>query len=230
MIEADALTVTRGGHPVVALETLTLDAELIAIMGPNGAGKTTLLEALAGRLPYEGTVDAGDVWLTGTDPPTPTLVRVEALVAGHGAKTPDRWLDAVGYEGPANLAHGSSGERMLVALAGALGGPVGDLLFDEPFGHLDPPHVARLIPLMRERAGEDAVVFTTHDPLAAARADRVLLLNHHIVADGSPRDVLQPGPLSDCYEARLEVEWTRLGPVVQASDDASPPGADAPRG
>ena len=33
--------------------------ERVAILGPNGAGKSTLLRALAGLVPYSGTIEAG---------------------------------------------------------------------------------------------------------------------------------------------------------------------------
>lgn len=223
MIDVEELTVHRGGRPVVRIHELRIEAELVAVMGPNGGGKTTLLQALDGRLPYEGRVRTDGTWFTGTEPPVPTLVEVEDLVASHGVEEPRRWLAAVGYEGPANLAHGSSGERMLAALAGALGRAGNDLLLDEPFGHLDPPHVARLGPLLADRAAQDAVLFSTHDPATAAKAERVLLLDGTVVAQGAPDEVLQPGPLSRCYDAEIEVAWTELGPLVQARGDA---GAD----
>lgn len=218
MIEARDLIVLRGGRPVVELDELRLEQGLVAVMGPNGAGKTSLLMALDGQLDVEGHLSTDPTWFTGTEPPVPTLVDVADVVAGHGATDPDRWLDAVGYDGPTNLAHGSSGERMLVALAGAISREAADLLLDEPFGHLDPPHVARLLPQMTRRAHERVVLFTTHDPVAASRADRVLLLDRELVADGEPDTVLQAEPLSRCYDAEIQVAWTELGPVVQASD------------
>lgn len=114
------------------------------------------------------------------------------------------------------VARGSAGERKLVALAGALGRGGEAVLLDEPFGALDPPHVAGLVPVLRERSRRDPVVFSTHDVQAASRADRVVLLNGSVVADGPPREVLDAGSLSACYGSRVMVEWTRLGPVVES--------------
>lgn len=216
MIEVDAFSVTRGGELVVEVEAFRVDEELVAVMGPNGAGKTSLLLALAGRLPYEGRLEAGETWLTRADPPERVAVSPAELVEGHGVEEASSWVEEVGYRGPSSLARGSAGERKLVALAGALGRRGCDLLLDEPFGPLDPPHVARLLPLFRERARRDAVVFSTHDPLAAAGADRVVLLNKRIVAQGPPREVLEEQALSTCYGASMSVEWTRLGPVIAA--------------
>lgn len=107
----------------------------------------------------------------------------------------------------------------MVGLAGALGRRGEALLLDEPFAPLDPPHVAGVVPLFGERVGlGDPVVFSTHDVQAAARADRVVLLNGGVVAVGAPREVLREGALSTCYEADMLVEWTRLGPVIESAD------------
>lgn len=206
----------RGGERVVGVEAFRVDREVVAVMGPNGAGKTSLLQGLAGRLESGGLLETGQTWFVGADPPERVEVEPGELVRGHGVRDPGAWLQRVGYGGPASVARGSAGERKLVALAGALGVGGRDLLLDEPFSVLDPPHVARLSPLLKQRAREDAVVFSTHDASAAASADRVVLLNGSVVASGSPREVLVGQALSECYGAAMRVAWTELGPVVRA--------------
>jgi len=213
MIDAEDVGVRRGGRAVLLVDELTVDRELVAIMGPNGAGKTTLLEALAGEIEHTGEIRADESWLVREAPPERVLVEVADLVRSHGTDNPQRFLDELAYDGPRQLAHGSAGERMLAGLAGALARDE-DLLLDEPFSHLDPPHVARLTPALRDRGDDRAIVFTTHDARAAAQADRVLLLSNTVVARGEPREVLQPSQLSECYGAPVDVEWTRLGPIV----------------
>lgn len=203
----------RGGQAVLLASELEVEREIVAVMGPNGAGKTSLLEALAGRLDHTGTATIREPVFLPARPPERVLIQVEEIVRAHGAKEPETWLARVGYEGPEILAHGSAGERALVALAGALS-KEGDLLLDEPFGHLDPPRTASVWPLLAEHASEHAVLIATHDPTLAARADRVVLLAGTIVAQGPPREVLSPEPLAACYGAPVDVEWTRLGPVV----------------
>lgn len=220
MIRATEVTIRRGQQVVVELDALSVEGGITAVMGPNGAGKTTLLEALHGQLPTEGRLEAPRTWLVGAEPPAPVLVDVAEVVASHGTEDPEAWLEQVGYRGPRLLSRGSSGQRMLVAIAGALAHPAPWLLLDEPLGHLDPPHIARLQPALTQRARQGGVVFTTHDPLSASRADRVLLLDGGIVADGPPREVLQPEPLSRCYGGQMDVVWTELGPVVRAAEDA----------
>lgn len=62
MIEARALSITRGSRTVLRELTLSLrPSEVLAVLGPNGSGKSTLLTALAGTL----RPDRGGVWLDG---------------------------------------------------------------------------------------------------------------------------------------------------------------------
>src|SRR5262245_8339577 len=53
----EAVSVTRGRRPVVDGVSFAAPAgALTVLLGPNGAGKSTLLKAIAGVLPFEGTV------------------------------------------------------------------------------------------------------------------------------------------------------------------------------
>lgn len=217
MISLEELGVRRAGEAVVFARELTVDRETVALMGPNGAGKTTLLEALAGRLDHTGQARTDRARYVPARPPEPVLMEAGELVRAHGTEDPVRWLASVGYDGPDLVGHGSAGERSLVALAGALSHE-GDLLLDEPFGHLDPPRTATVWPQLSEHADDHAVLLATHDPAIAARADRVVLLSGTIVADGPPREVLAEEPLTECYGAPVDVAWTEHGPVVTGRD------------
>jgi ABC-type cobalamin/Fe3+-siderophores transport system ATPase subunit len=213
VIRAEELGVRRGGEAILFASELEVDREIVAIMGPNGAGKTTLLEALAGRLDHSGQAFRTRARFVPAQPPEPVLMEATELVRSHGVDEPEGWLELVGYDGPELVAHGSAGERSLVALAGALSHE-GDLLLDEPFGHLDPPRTAHLWPQLEAHAQGHAVLLATHDPAIAAEADRVVLLAGTVVAEGRPREVLCEGPLSECYGAPVDVAWTEHGPVV----------------
>ncbi|MDE3720694.1 ABC transporter ATP-binding protein [Nocardiopsis sp. N85] len=86
----------------------------------------------------------------------------------------------------------SGGQRQRVAIARALITEPAVVLADEPTGALDVAAGRELLDHLRTACDElgRTIVMVTHDPLAAARADRVLLL-----ADGALHGVLpRPAP------------------------------------
>jgi putative ABC transport system ATP-binding protein len=166
----------------------------------------------------DGRVLLGEVDLGSLDDKAMTLLRrerigfvfqafnlVPTLTAGEnivlplmlGGHRPDRdWVgelagslgiaDRLGHR-PAEL---SGGQQQRVATARALVTRP-DLLFaDEPTGNLDSRSAAELLALIRQAVDEyhQSVVMVTHDPRAAAYADRVLFL-----ADGRVvQEILDP--------------------------------------
>ena len=97
-----------------------------------------------------------------------------------------RALDQVGLEGKAKRrpAELSGGQQQRVAIARALITGPAVFFADEPTGALDSSTSRQVLTLLREatdRTGQ-TVVMVTHDPVAAAFADRVLFLSDGLVA------------------------------------------------
>ncbi|MGA1836125.1 heme ABC transporter ATP-binding protein [Herbiconiux sp. 11R-BC] len=102
----------------------------------------------------------------------------------------------------------SGGERARASLARILAQETGILLLDEPTAALDLRHQEDVLRIARDRArAGDCVVVVLHDlSLAAAYADRIVLIaGGRVVADGAPDAVLTAPLLSAVYELPVEV-------------------------
>jgi putative ABC transport system ATP-binding protein len=133
-------------------------------------------------------------------------IRLPLSIAGR--KLDERWIDSViervglsdrRTHRPAEL---SGGQQQRVAIARALVSEPTVLLADEPTGNLDSKTSAEVLELLRETVAEfgQTTLMVTHDPRAAATADRVLFL-----ADGSlVRDLTQPSE-GDVLEVMKEL-------------------------
>jgi ABC-type Mn2+/Zn2+ transport system ATPase subunit len=92
------------------------------------------------------------------------------------------------------------------------------MLMDEPLAGLDTPSQESLLNLLDTlRSQKVTVMVATHDlEQAAQHFDRMLLLNHRIVALGSPDRVLQTENLLRAYGGRLH---SASGENVLSVDD-----------
>lgn len=197
--------------------------EIVFLLGENGAGKTTFLRSLVGLIrPQHGSVKLLGQELSNMEvaeicrkvgylPQDPNAllfaetVREELMVTlrNHQCSLPSSWqetlLDQLGLSAladcyPRDL---SVGERQRVALAAIMITQPGALLLDEPTRGMDYQAKHNLLNILRQFRNEGkAILLATHDvELAAAAADRVVLIEHgRITADGSPYEVLANSP------------------------------------
>lgn len=203
--------------------------ETTSLVGPNGAGKSTLLKCLAGMLapthgevlldqqplrrpssqiayvPQRSAVDWAfpisvlDVVLMGRALHRNRLSRLsfadrEAAFAA---------LDQVRMRRFANVQIGalSGGQQQRVFLARALVQDAQIYLLDEPFTGIDVPTQALVIEVLTSLCQQGkTVVFATHDlAMAAESADACILLRHHVIAAGPPRQVLTAANLQETF-------------------------------
>jgi putative ABC transport system ATP-binding protein len=125
-------------------------------------------------------------------------VLLPARIAGRKVARADvdALLARVGLDGrrdhkPSEL---SGGQQQRVAIARALVTRPTILFADEPTGNLDSQSGAEVLDLLREAVDADGqtILMVTHDPRAAAQADRVLFLaDGRIVADLADPDEAQ---------------------------------------
>src|SRR3954463_8354784 len=128
----------------------------------------------------------------------PVLTAEENLVLPlsiAGRKPDKQWVDqlirTVGLEDrrthrPSEL---SGGQQQRVAVARALVTKPAVVFADEPTGNLDSKASADVLALLRQAVDDfgQTVVMVTHDPAAAAHADRLITLQDgKIVNDGAP--------------------------------------------
>jgi putative ABC transport system ATP-binding protein len=136
----------------------------------------------------------------------PVLTAEENLVLplSIAGRKPDReWLDqlvrTVGLEDrrthrPSEL---SGGQQQRVAVARALVSKPTVVFADEPTGNLDSKSSEDVLRLLRQAVDEfgQTVIMVTHDPAAAAHADRLITLRDgtivHDAAPGSTEDVIE---------------------------------------
>ena len=116
----------------------------------------------------------------------------------------------------------SGGQRQIVYVARALIQEPRAMLLDEPNTYLDLRHQVELAQLMRRLARERSLglLVASHDlNLAAAFADRLVLLQDGAVAaDGPPEVVLDPELLTRVYGVPMERLSRKGKPPVLVPD------------
>jgi len=218
-----------------------------AIVGPNGAGKSTLLRTLAGLQAFEGEVllqgravaawpakaRARELaWLGPAETGADELRAVD--VAMLGRLPHQAWLaapsesDHAAVQAAMQQTHSwpwrerrfgslSAGERQRVLLARALAVQARVLLMDEPLAHLDAPHQADWLGIVRASTARGiTVVSVLHELSLALGADRlVVMAEGRVVHHGAPADASTRAALQQVFKHRLafaqvEGQWIAL--------------------
>jgi len=198
--------VGRGARRVLDGVDLTVERdEVVAVLGRSGSGKSTLLHLLGGLdSPDRGEITLAGKRLTGTTARALARIRlrhvglvfqqfqlIEELSGAEnvllatrlpgapagGRRRAARLIDELGLRPVADHLPRelSGGEQQRFAIARALVNDPELLLADEPTGSLDADNGMAVLELLRSLSGR-AVVLVTHEPDAAAIADRVLHL------------------------------------------------------
>jgi len=216
VLDVANLSVRVDGHLLLADVSFSVTrATLHCIVGPNGAGKTTLVNAILGQIPFDGRILAhwrvnGRIGYVpqsfSVDRTLPVTVadflaltrQRRAVCLGIGRDATRRiasLLDQVGLAGyeRRQLSVLSGGELRRVLLAHALD-PLPELLIlDEPATGLDAKSsqwLEETLVAARDRNGV-TVLMISHDLTRVRQhADRVTVLDQHVIADGTPADVL----------------------------------------
>ena len=205
----------------------------LAVVGPNAAGKTTLFKALvgllqlkAGRIMIHGQplghhqdcvayvpqreevdwrfpVTVFDVVMMGRFGQYGFFQRP----APSDREAVELSLEQLGIIDLADRPIGelSGGQQQRVFLARALAQEPHILLMDEPFTGVDITTQETTLELLEHLQSEQVTAMvSTHDlTLASERFDQVLLLNKHIVAYGTPKEVFTPQNLSRAFGSQV---------------------------
>lgn len=208
------------------------EGERIAVVGPNGAGKSTLFKVVSGVMPptsgevtISGSRPREHVCIayvpqrSQVDWNFPVSV-ADVVMMGRSAKLgPLNWphkrdwehvhraLETVELSNLAKrqISQLSGGQQQRMFIARALAQEAELMLMDEPLTGLDTPSQEGLLNLLDTLKSQHVTVMVaTHDLDQAARHfDRLLLLNHRLVAFGTADKVLQTENLISAYGGRL---------------------------
>lgn len=212
------------GRDVLRDVSLSVGAEILALIGPSGCGKSTLIQLAAGLMtPKAGRITRGyrRQAMVFQDPrllPWATA-RQNIAFAARLAPDPQSVTEAAlaAEFDPADLgkypAELSGGMRQRVALARALVVRPDFVLFDEPFTALDAALKRRLQDLVVGLAGQGrlAGIFVTHDLTEAARiAHRVAVMAPRGVGILGTRALPgQPGQRDEATVFALTQAWAK---------------------
>ena len=207
----------------------------VAVVGPNGAGKSTLFKALVGILPLKSgrILIHGEILGTHKDcvayvpqredvdwrfPVTVSDVVMMGRFSQIGwwsrptkndKRIVRKSIEQMGITDLADLSIGqlSGGQQQRAFLARALAQEPHILIMDEPFTGVDATTQEVTFGLLDHlRSQTVTTIISTHDlNLAATRFDLVLLINHRLIAFGTPQQVFTSENLAAAFGNSLLV-------------------------
>ena len=236
VLDVQNLTVRYNGRLALEDISFHLHAgERIAVVGPNGAGKSTLFKVVAGvQQPTSGEANIFGSRPRGhnciayipqrsqVDWSFPVSV-ADVVMMGRSAKLgllnwPHKkdWeyvqhaLEIVELSDLASRQIGqlSGGQQQRMFIARALAQEAELVLMDEPLSGLDTPAQEGLLNLLDTLRNQNVTVMVaTHDLDQAARHfDRIMLLNHRMIAFDLPQNVMHTDYLLQAYGGRLKLD------------------------
>ena len=205
--------------------------QMVALIGPNGAGKSTFLKAILGQREYRGIIAFSEPGQRSQkprigyvpqspafDPSDPVSVAdlfscclssrpaflgqsknqrkhiLECLDRVHGTDLLDKRVGTL-----------SGGELQRVLLALALEPMPNILILDEPLSGVDVEGMDTLMDMLDEirKTYDLSILMTTHDFTMLERyADMVVLIDHGVVAMGSPAQVLNSPQFRETFHMK----------------------------
>lgn len=214
------LSVTIGSQTIIQNVNLHIHCgEMVALIGPNGAGKSTLLKSILGQQAYDGIISFSVPGQRNRKPKIGYVPQSPSFDPGDSLSVADLFsccmskrpaflgqsramrlkilecLERVHSENLIDKRVGtlSGGELQRVLLALALEPVPNILILDEPLSGVDVEGIENLMEMLDElRQSYDlSILMTTHDFSTLSRyADQVALLDHTIVQQGTPAEVL----------------------------------------
>ena len=231
-LRVENLSVKIGGDRILKDVNLHVHcSEMVALIGPNGAGKSTFLKAVLGQREYEGIIAFSEPGQRSKkprigyvpqspsfDPSDPVSVAdlftccmsrrpaflglgksmretvLECLDRVHGTELIDKRIGTL-----------SGGELQRVLLALALEPLPNILILDEPLSGVDVEGMKTLMDMLDEirKTYDLSILMTTHDFSMLPRyADQVVLIDHGVVAKGTPEEVLSSEIFEEIFHLR----------------------------
>jgi branched-chain amino acid transport system ATP-binding protein len=183
--------------------------EVLALLGPNGAGKTTTLRSVLGLTrPRRGAIRfdgrdvtrtatheiarAGVAWVPDDRRLCPTLTVARNLAIAHkrtrfrpwSVKEATEIFSPLAYLMERECENLSGGEMQMVAIARALVGSPGLVLFDEPSQGLAPKIVGDVLATVRRLKSEGiaSLIVEQNAEIALSVADRAAVIDRGRIA------------------------------------------------